>query len=171
MIRSSFLLAPALSVLLLNATVNADPAWQEPPVNPVILTVNGEMQCCPNGTVYLDLERLDALPQTTINTITPWTESVHSFTGVRLNELLETLGVKGTQLEAVALNDYSTIFSTAVSSKYPVILATRRDGQLMRVRDKGPIWIIYPLSDYPELRKEQHHHAMVWQLKALTVGR
>ena len=42
---------------------------------------------------------------------------------------------------------------------------------LMRVRDKGPIWIIYPLSDYPALRKEEHHHAMVWQLKALSVSR
>ncbi len=161
----------ALSALLLSATLQADPSWQNQPANPVILTVSGELECCPDGTAYFDLERLDALAQTTVKTITPWTEAEESFQGVRLDQLLTALGAQGTQLEAVALNDYSTRFTTQALLQYPVILATRKEGQLMRVRDKGPIWIIYPLSDYPALRKEEHHHAMVWQLKALSVSR
>lgn len=161
----------ALFALLLSATLQADPTWQSQPANPVILTVSGELDCCPDGTAYFDLERLDALAQTTVKTITPWTEAEESFQGVRLDQLLTALGAKGTHLEAVALNDYSTRFDTQALLQYPVILATRKEGQLMRVRDKGPIWIIYPLSDYPALRKEEHHQAMVWQLKALTVSR
>jgi hypothetical protein len=161
----------ALSALLLSATLLADPSWQSQPANPVILTVSGELDCCPDGTAYFDLERLDALVQTTVKTITPWTETEESFQGVRLDQLLAAMGARGSNLEAVALNDYSTRFTTQALLQYPVILATRKEGQPMRVRDKGPIWIIYPLSDYPALRKEEHHHAMVWQLKALTVSR
>lgn len=171
MILSRLRLPLALSVLLLSATLQADPAWQSPPSNPVILTVSGELDCCPGGTAYFDLERLDALTQTTVKTITPWTEAEESFQGVRLDQLLAAMGAKGSNLEAVALNDYSTRFTTQALLQYPVILATRKEGQVMRVRDKGPIWIIYPLSDYPALRKEEHHHAMVWQLKALTLSR
>lgn len=161
----------ALACLILSGVALADPSWQTPPANPVILTVSGELDCCPEGMAYFDLERLDALVQTELNTLTPWTEHLDSYTGVRLSELLSALGAKGNNLEALALNDYSTHFNTEASLQYPVILATRKNGQLMRIRDKGPLWIIYPLSDYPELRKEEYHHAMVWQLKSLKVAR
>ena len=159
-----------LATLLLSATAQADPLWQEPPANPVILTVTGDLACCPSGTVYFDLARLDALPQTEVNTQTPWTDQPEQFRGVRLSELLERLGAKGSEMDAMALNDYSTHFSSEAALRYQVILATRKNDQLMRVRDKGPIWIIYPLDDYPELNNEAHHHAMVWQLKSLKIG-
>ncbi len=170
---SSFRLRQPLAMLclMLSGVALADPAWRTAPANPVILTVSGELECCPEGIAYFDLERLDALAQTELKTLTPWTERVDSYQGVRLSELLAALGAKGDNLEALALNDYSTQFSTEAPLQYPVILATRKNGQLMRVRDKGPIWIIYPLNDYPELRKEKYHHAMVWQLKSLKVAR
>jgi hypothetical protein len=158
-----------LAALLLAPIAQADPSWQEPPANPVILTVTGDLACCPSGKAYFDLARLDALPQTEVKTLTPWTEQSDSFRGVRLSELLERLGAQGSTLDAMALNDYSTHFSSEAALRYPVILATRKNQQLMRVRDKGPIWIIYPLDDYPALRNEAHHHAMVWQLKSLSV--
>lgn len=161
----------AMLCLLLSGIALADPAWQTPPANPVILTVSGELDCCPEGNAYFDLARLDALAQTEVKTLTPWTDSVDSYTGVRMSELLAALGAKGDKLEAVALNDYSNQFNSEAALQYPVILATRKNGQPMRIRDKGPIWIIYPLSDYPQLRKEESHHAMVWQLKSLKVAR
>ncbi|MFQ1877342.1 hypothetical protein ACK36J_07910 [Aeromonas veronii] len=37
----------------------------------------------------------------------------------------------------------------------------------MTLRNKGPLWIIYPLSDHPELNKELYHSRMVWQLTAI----
>ena len=37
----------------------------------------------------------------------------------------------------------------------------------MTLRNKGPLWVIYPLTDHPELNKELYHSRMVWQLTAL----
>jgi hypothetical protein len=163
-------LASPLAALSFSSLLLADPSWQEQPAGPVILTVSGELQCCPSGTAYFDLQRLDAMPQTEVKTLTPWTDSSDRYSGVRLSELLQALGAKGKKIDATALNDYITQFSNTALLQYPVILATRRNDQPMRIRDKGPIWIIYPLDDHPQLRKEEHHHAMVWQLKALQVS-
>jgi hypothetical protein len=160
-----------LAALFFSSSLLADPSWQEQPSGPVILTVSGELQCCPGGTAYFDLQRLDALTQTEVKTLTPWTDNSDRYSGVRLSELLQALGAKGKTINATALNDYSTRFSNAALLQYPVILATRRNEQPMRVRDKGPIWIIYPLDDNPQLRTEEHHHAMVWQLKSLQISK
>jgi len=164
-------LVSTLAALVFSPLLLADPSWQEQPEGPVILTVSGELQCCPGGTAYFDLQRLDALAQTEVTTLTPWTESSDRYSGVRLSELLQALGAQGKTINATALNDYSTQFSNAALLKYPVILATRRNNQPMRIRDKGPIWIIYPLDDHPQLRTEAHHHAMVWQLKSLQISK
>lgn len=159
-----------LTALLLSAPLLAEQDWQSMPANPLLLTVSGELACCPGGSAYLDLPRLDSLPQTEVKTQTPWTDTTDSYSGVRLSELLKVLGAAGKTLTATAMNDYSTEFGIDTALQYPVILATRRNQQQMRIRDKGPIWIIYPLNDYPQLRKEEHHHAMVWQLKSLQIS-
>jgi hypothetical protein len=52
---------------------------------------------------------------------------------------------------------------------YDVILAVLRDGEVMSVRDKGPIWVIYPMDDYPELQDDVFNGRLVWQLKSISV--
>ena len=53
--------------------------------------------------------------------------------------------------------------------RYDVLLAVRMNGQLMRTRDKGPIWIVYPWSGNPELDDFLTREKSVWQLNALHV--
>ena len=53
--------------------------------------------------------------------------------------------------------------------RYDVLLATRVNGELIRVRDKGPIWIVYPWSEYRELDDFATREKSVWQLSALHV--
>lgn len=160
-----------LTLCLASPAVSASDSWQDSPEHPVILTVTGELGCCPGGQALFDLQRLQALPQVEVKTLTPWTDQQDSYRGVRLSVLVDLLEAQGERLEATALNDYSTRFNLQAARRYPVILATHKNGQPMRVRDKGPLWIIYPLSDFPELRKEEHQQAMVWQLKTLHIGR
>jgi hypothetical protein len=50
-----------------------------------------------------------------------------------------------------------------------VIVAYRMNGETMRVRDKGPLWLIYPLSSDPSLQAEATHSKMIWQIKALEI--
>ncbi|MDX5298960.1 MAG: hypothetical protein LPK85_08425 [Gammaproteobacteria bacterium] len=155
---------------LLAIVVRAEPLAPLPaPTGPVILTLDGELACCPQGVAQFDYAMLEALPQTEIRTGTPWTEGLHTYRGVRLKALLERVGAQGRTLEASALNDYIATFALDAAERYPVIIALTEDGARMPIRNKGPLWIVYPLTDHPELNREEHFHAMVWQLKAITV--
>lgn len=160
-----------LTLYLAGPAASTADDWQEPPAQPVILTVTGELGCCPGGRALFDLERLQALPQVEVETLTPWTDQQDSYRGVRLSVLVDRLEAQGQRLDASALNGYSTDLNLQVARQYPVILATHKNGQPMSVRDKGPVWVIYPLSEFPELRKEEHHQTMVWQLNTLHIAR
>ena len=140
------------------------------PEGTVILTVSGNIDNTNvNGEAQFDRQMLEQLPQTKITTYTPWTEGLPVYEGVLLNTLLEQVGASSDKLVAKALNDYHTKIDLAALKDYPILLAIKTDGVPMRVRDKGPIWIIYPLSDYAELDTIKHHEDMIWQLGSLEV--
>ncbi|MBL1418651.1 MAG: hypothetical protein COB27_017465 [Moritella sp.] len=140
------------------------------PEGTVILTVSGNIDNTNvNGEAQFDRQMLEQLPQTKITTYTPWTEGLHVYEGVLLNTLLEQVGASSDKLVAKALNDYHTRIDLEALKDYPILLAIKTDGVPMRVRDKGPIWIIYPLSDYAELDTIKHHEDMIWQLGSLEV--
>ena len=42
-------------------------------------------------------------------------------------------------------------------------------GQAMSVRDRGPFWIMLPLSERPELDDPLYHRFMVWQLSGIEL--
>ncbi len=120
-------------------------------------------------TVDLDLATLEQMPHHTIATSTPWTEGMSSYEGVLLRDLLHRLGVSGTAIKLTALNDYAITIPAVDFEKYDVVLAYARDGQAMPVRDKGPLWVVYPLDDHPELKNEDTHSKMIWQVRRLEV--
>lgn len=113
---------------------------------------------------------LAAMPQTTIKTATPWTDGVHTYQGVLLRDLLKQVGAGDAKvLIAKALNNYATEVQVADAKKYDVILALSQNGKAMSRRNKGPVWVLYPMTDYPELNKPSYHSAMIWQLRSLQV--
>ena len=61
-------------------------------------------------------------------------------------------------------------FIVADFREHAVILATRHDGALMPVRDKGPIWVLYPMDKEPALRTETIYTRSVWQVKSIDVS-
>jgi hypothetical protein len=103
--------------------------------------------------VDLDLAALEQMPHHTIATSTPWTEG----------------GVSGATITLTALNDYAITIPAADFDRYDVVLAYARDGQAMPVRDKGPLWVVYPLDGHPELNTEETHSKMIWQVRRLDV--
>jgi hypothetical protein len=50
-----------------------------------------------------------------------------------------------------------------------VILAFRRNGKHMPVREKGPLFVVFPFSDQPSLRVQQRFAQSVWQVSRITV--
>ncbi len=87
--------------------------------------------------------------------------------GVLLRDLLGAYGLKSQEIKALAINDYWAVLPKEDGDKYAVLLAEKQDGKVLTLRNKGPLWIIYPLSDHPELNKELYHNRMVWQLTSI----
>jgi hypothetical protein len=124
----------------------------------------------PEESVAFSLEELLEMPQTTVVTKNDYVDDTTKFQGPRLSTLLERFEIDRTEtLKVIALNDFIAEVPASDAYDYEVILAVLRDGERMSVRDKGPIWVIYPMDDHPELRDEAYNGRLVWQLKEISV--
>ena len=151
----------------------AGAAWAQAlpqPAGEVILTVAGDIENrnSPQGAVF-DRAMLEALGLERLRTSSPWTDGVPEFEGVPARAVMQAVGARGERVVASALNDYQVDIPLQDFVDYPVLFALRMDGQELTVRDRGPIWIVYPRDDYPELRNERVNARWVWQLSGLTV--
>lgn len=136
------------------------------PTGEVILTVS---DASGEHVTRFDRAMLEALPQTTVVTTTDWTDGVRTFTGPLGRDVLAAAGVSGTTIDAGAINDYHIGFPASDFADWDVLLAMTMDGEALSVRDKGPIWIVYPRDDNPELANPEVNSRWVWQLQSLTV--
>jgi hypothetical protein len=136
----------------------------------VLLSVTGAIaNANDNGAASFDMALLAALPQHSFSTKTPWYPTPRKFTGVLVHDLLDAVGAKARTARAVALNDYRADIPTDDLVKHGAMIAYLLDDQPMPVRDKGPLVIIFPFSDRPELRTAVHYSRAVWQLKSLEL--
>lgn len=140
------------------------------PTERVVLTVSGKIAVSNgDGVARFDMPMLEALGITRIETMTPWYPNKVVFEGVRLDKLMTLLGANGTLVTAVALNDYSADIPLADFAAHGTILSVKRDGQYMSVREKGPLFIVYPFDADPSLKSERYYSRSVWQVKELVV--
>ncbi len=137
----------------------------ERPKGTVILTVTGNVEKTNfEGGIQLDLEMLQALGTTRFETSTIWTEGPQIFEGVSLATLVKELGITGSVLEATAINDYFTEVPISDAVEGGPIIAFRQNGEVLSVRDKGPLWIVYPYDSDADYRSKVIFARSVWQL-------
>lgn len=149
----------------------ANAAGLEPPTGKVLLTVRGKIGITNgDGKARFDLAMLDALPQGRFEGETPWTKGKTVFTGPLGSGLLDAVGAAGSLMRVSALNDYTADVPVNDFREHAVILATRHDGALMAVRDKGPLWVIYPMDREPGLRIESTYSRSVWQVTSIDIA-
>jgi hypothetical protein len=142
----------------------------EPAKDRVVLTVRGRIarHNSPEAADF-DMAMLAALPQHRFVTRTPWDKQAREFTGPLLRDVLAAAGASGKTVLAVALNDYKVEIPTEDADQYEVIVARLIDGQPMRVRDRGPLFIIYPYDRDEQLRSDRYFKRSAWQLRILDV--
>ncbi|MDJ0390813.1 molybdopterin-dependent oxidoreductase [Roseomonas sp. E05] len=136
---------------------------------PPSLVVTGLIAGAPEGMRRFGLEELEALGLQELRTTTPWTAGMQVFSGVPLARLLQAVGAHGTVLHTVALNDYTVVIPEEDARLHGAFLATRLDGRPMRIRDRGPIWLVYPWSERPALDQMTYHERSIWQLQRIEV--
>ncbi|UWQ16403.1 molybdopterin-dependent oxidoreductase [Jannaschia sp. M317] len=148
--------------------ISAVPVWANDlaaPEGDVILTVTGLVDVVNvDQSAVFDLAMLEALDSSVIETSTIWTEGENVFQGVSLAILAERLGLDGTTLKATAINDYTVEIPLSDAVEGGPIIAYRMDGNTMSVRDKGPLWVIYPYDSTSEYRSEVIYSRSIWQL-------
>lgn len=62
-----------------------------------------------------------------------------------------------TVVKITAPNDYTTVIPLSDFKKYNVILALKVNGEYMRIRDKGPLFVVYPYDSLPELNTQIYY--------------
>ena len=151
------------------------PLWafqlpNEAPQGTLILTVNGKIgvKNSPDAALF-DAALLDTLPQHSFVSTTPWLKNPATFTGPLLKDVLQALKAQGTNLKALALNDYKIDIPLDDAFKFDVILTRKVNGRALTVREKGPIFMMYPFERFPELKTGTYYSRCVWQLKSLRV--
>ncbi|KMW59149.1 hypothetical protein AIOL_004130 [Candidatus Rhodobacter oscarellae] len=115
------------------------------------------------------MQQIEGLGLHEIITETPWTPGRTSFTGVLMRDLLADAGAQGDVISAVALNDYSVDIPISDFDRYNVIMATKMNGEYLTIRNRGPLWVIYPYSDVRSLRNELFYTRSIWQLRSIEI--
>ena len=111
-------------------------------------------------------DQLLQLPQKEITTSLPWVDGELVYSGVTLQTVLEIMDLPiASQVTFVALNDYKIAVPKEDFYDYQPIIAIKQDGEFMSVRDKGPYWLIYPLSTRPDINNTDFHAKMIWQIR------
>lgn len=167
--RSSLLATFSLALLLalVFPAFGADLAKAE---GKVLLRISGNISKSNSESgIEIDQAMLDSLPVVTFSTPTPWTEGNSEWSGVRLNEFLDYIGAQSRELHIKALDGYEVDFKNVDLDKYPVIIAYKLNGEYMSVRDLGPLWIMFPFADHPELDIQFNRSLSVWQLLEIEV--
>jgi hypothetical protein len=164
-------LPKAFGVALVFAACTAIAGALPAPQERSILEVTGKIANTNAGNrAQFDLPMLEKIGITKVTTSTAWTEGKPVFEGVLVRDLLNAVGASGDKITVVALNDYKVDVPVSDFKNFPVILAYRMDGQALRVKDKGPLWIVYPADDYPELNNKQTQNKWVWQVKEIQIN-
>lgn len=142
---------------------------QKPSDEPM-LTISGKIAITNDGgTAQFDRAMLESIGMISFSTQTPWYKEPVKFEGVPLAKLMQLVGASGDRVAAIALNDYSAEVPMEDIDKHGVILALKRDGEYMSVRDKGPLFVVYPFDSDPELKAHKYYSRSVWQVAKLDV--
>ena len=140
------------------------------PESTPILIVSGKIKNTNfDGTAQFDRAMLEDMTSMTFETKTPWHDGVVRFEGVPVAELMEAVGAYGETLTAIALNDYVTDIPMSDFSEFGVMLALKQDGEYLSVRDKGPLFIVYPFDSSSDLQSQTYFGRSAWQISEMIV--
>jgi hypothetical protein len=155
-----------ISCVAFSTSGRAEALQEEPP----ILTISGKVSASdPEAGLTFGRAELEAMGTVSFETNTPWYKQPVKFEGVPLDKLMQKVGASGQRVIAMALNDYSTEIPIEDFAKHHAILAIKRDGAYMSIRDKGPLFIVYPYDSDPELKSQKFYSRSAWQVNRLIV--
>jgi len=135
-----------------------------PESDKIVLTIN-----TPGDPQKYSLADIEKLGLHRLKTTTYWQEDDGVYEGVLLKTLLEDAGIADSnKIRITALDNYSAEIPKEDWEKWPILLATRRDGKAMSVRKRGPLRIIYPKDLGGEVADTVMRVRWVWAIKQIS---
>lgn len=141
------------------------------PTGRVLLALSGDIAHTNVGDeAHFDRAMLEALPARVIETHTPWHRDRGRYEGPLVRALLETVGADDAELVRIrALNHYEAEVPVTDFRRHDVILAMTRDGDPLTIREYGPLFVLYPFDEHPELLTEAIRFRSVWHVERIIV--
>lgn len=140
------------------------------PSNTPILTISGNLnQYNHQNELRLDRDQLLSFKQVTLKTTTLWTDGESTFTGPLVRDVLAAVGSKAKTISAIAINEYAVDIPVTDLEKFPVIFAIQQNGVALSIREKGPIWVMYPWDSDVELKQDKYYSRSIWQLDRIKI--
>lgn len=160
-ILQTFATLIALSLSMFAGTVHAQ--------QDALLTVHRDVNGLSVVTQF-SREDLQKLPQMSLVTENEFVDGPTKFVGPLARDVLNTVG-RGVSdvITLTAANDFQVKIPVSEIDKYDVVLALSADDVLLSPRDKGPIWVIYPMSQHKELQDPVFNSRLIWQLVRMDV--
>ncbi|MXU66112.1 hypothetical protein [Oceanomicrobium pacificus] len=148
----------ALGAVLAGLLVAAGPALAEDPVLSLHHSDGDVIELSMSDLTRLGLHRMD-----TANEFVG--DDKVTFEGVLGRDVLALFeAAPDATYRFVASNDYAVEIPAGDFDTWDVLLAMSQDGTPFSARDKGPLWVVYPQSDHPELQDVLYNSRMIWQL-------
>ncbi len=120
--------------------------------------------------VEMSEEAFMGLDQVIMNTENEWVDGMTAFEGPLARDVLALItDFDAASVKLVAVDDYSVSTPIEHFLEFDVIFAHSMDGNRLSSRSKGPIWVLYPLSDNKELQDPVYNQYQIWQLAAVEV--
>ncbi|CAN5811998.1 hypothetical protein BH11PSE8_BH11PSE8_38880 [soil metagenome] len=129
-------------------------------------------QDAPAASIVLDVAALSRIGLRQIRTAVPWEKNgaIQTWEGVSLSRLAASQKATGRDLYVSALDDYGALLPAADTDRLDPILAWLRDGNPIRIKDKGPFVVIYPFTGNPDLSTtETYNTRSVWHVKQVDI--
>lgn len=142
------------------------------PSQEVILTVSGNISVTNAGdTLQFDMRTLESLGLVEYTVDDPWLNATNTYTGVLMSDLRKFVGASeaAKAVHIVALDDYGVDISVQDMEKWPILLATRTNGEYMDVENSGPTRIIFPYHNY-SIDPIKYNDFWIWNLKSMEIN-
>lgn len=131
-----------------------------PPDGPPVLSIVG-----PDGERTYTRAQIEAFGLYRVRTQTFWPGDDGVYEGVPLARLLADAGLATASAVRVrGIDEFSQVVPREDWARWPLLLATRRDGRLLDVDSKGPLRLIYPRDSDPELAGPGYRLRWVWMI-------
>lgn len=127
----------------------------------------GEKNAGENYEFTLDDLKANAIKQSVTD---PWVKQKDEYTGIALQKILEITKAEGATTLTLICKDGMKVDVAAKDVKeYPIMLAFEIEGKAIDEKGGGPVKVVYPYDDYPELEQMYSHDQWAWYIEKVEI--